>query len=58
MKKWLQILWWSLVIVYGIFMLIFTIGGSIPGWWTPVSVTVIGVAGFLFKKPWKEPESP
>jgi len=33
MKKWLKILWWVLVIIYGVFMLVFTVAGSIPAWW-------------------------
>jgi len=58
MKKWLKILWWVLVVIFGVFMLVFTVAGSIPAWWTPVSVTVVGMVGILFKKPWKPPEGP
>jgi len=51
-------LWWVGMIVYSIFMLIFTLKGNVPGWFTSGSVTAIAIFKIIISKPWIPPSSP
>ena len=51
-------LWWVFMVVYSVFMLIFTINGGIPGWFSAGSVTAIAIIRLVINQAWKPPESP